>query len=192
MTRDAGKCYIEFKETGENLSRCSVPRFDARALVILRGSAKGSELFVERASGNDSPRGAIFFLAPRGSTSPTPSEFQPFPWQPLRQLRRIIRNDARFNPSNSVYTRPSFSANLEMRALDALSSACLWRRQPTTPFRSTPAGERRFNLGRFLNVHSEIREILTQFSNCHRAVAVPVLRARSCLRMHARVHVAVY
>lgn len=33
MTRDAGKCYIELKETGKNLSRSNVARFDARSLL---------------------------------------------------------------------------------------------------------------------------------------------------------------
>lgn len=33
MTRDAGKCYIEFKETGKNLSYSNVARFDTRSLL---------------------------------------------------------------------------------------------------------------------------------------------------------------
>lgn len=33
MTRDAGKCYIEFKETGRNLSYSNVARFDAHSLL---------------------------------------------------------------------------------------------------------------------------------------------------------------
>lgn len=34
MLRDAGKCYIEFKETDENLSCFVVSRFDARSLFL--------------------------------------------------------------------------------------------------------------------------------------------------------------
>lgn len=33
MTRDAGKCYIEFKETDRNLSYSNVARFDAYSLL---------------------------------------------------------------------------------------------------------------------------------------------------------------
>lgn len=96
MPRDAGKCYIEFKETGENLSCSVVSRFDARSLFLR--VVDSWKLFVGAISRGKGFRGTRFIppVVHRLRVNLTVSRSRG------RDQRGIIKSDAHFCSFRSV------------------------------------------------------------------------------------------